>query len=155
SVNFPVVNPLPAPNNALQGSSDAFVSKLSAAGNTLVYSTYLGGSGSDVGTGIALDGMGRASVDGMTESANFPVVNPLPPPNNALQGAQDAFVSKLSAAGNALVYSTFLGGSSLDAGNGIAVDGLGRASVVGSTQSANFPLVNPLPAPNNALQGPS
>ena len=156
STDFPTVNPLAAPNNALQGFVNAFVSKLSFSGSTLslAYSTYLGGSHIDEGLGIAVDSTGNAYVTGFTQSANFPMVNPLPAPNNALQGFQNAFVSKLSFSGStlSLVYSTYLGGSGSDQGFGIAVDSSGNAYVAGSTQSTNFPTVNPLPAPNNALQ---
>jgi Beta-propeller repeat len=102
SPDFPTVNPLPAPNNTLRGSGDAFVSKLNATGTALIYSTYLGGSDSnlpenygEIGQGIALDASGDAYITGITVSSDFPTVNALPAPNNALQGSQDAFVSKL------------------------------------------------------------
>jgi len=153
STDFPTLNPLPAPNNAWQGSTDAFVTKLNAAGNALVYSTYLGGTNIDLANSIAVDSSGSAYVTGYTYSADFPTLNPLPAPNNALQGSIDAFVTKLNAAGNALVYSTFLGGMNTELGNSIAVDSSGSAYVTGYTFSADFPTLNPLPAPNNALQG--
>ena len=123
----------------------------------LAYSTYLGGSGNDAGFAIAVDLFGDAYITGFTASSDFPLVHPLPAPNNALQGSQDAFVSKLrfdERSGTlALAYSTYLGGSSIDSGQGIAVDLFGNAYVTGDTQSRDFPLVRPLPAPNNALQG--
>jgi hypothetical protein len=162
SPDFPIRNPLPAPNNASRGTVDAFVTKLSPTGNALVYSTYLGGTDEDRGTSIAVDSSGSAYVTGFTSSSDFPTKNPLPAPNNALQGAADAFVTKLSPTGNALVYSTFLGGTGGtpflgfyedEWGSGIAVDASGSAYVTGSTSSADFPTKNPLPAPNNALQG--
>ena len=86
------------------------MSKLSPTGNTLVYSTYLGGSNGEDGNAIAVDGLGQALLTGTTSSTNFPTVNPLAAPNNVLRGPVDAFVSKLNAAGNALVASTYLGG---------------------------------------------
>src|SRR5262249_5453588 len=153
SADFPQVNPLPAPNDALRADYTAFVTRLSAAGDTLVYSTYLGGSGAiyapecgyicnfgydgtewpfgDEGSDIAVDAQGQAYVTGSTYSWDFPLANPL---SYDVQGASDAFVAKLNAAGNALLYSTYLGGGtprnalyissfeSEDAGMGIAVD---------------------------------
>lgn len=134
SANFPTPN-------ALQSSStevEAFVTKVNPAGTALVYSTYLGGSGTDEGLSIAVDAAGSAYVTGHTASSNFPTVNPVQP---SLSGGElgDAFVTKLNSAGSALEYSTFLGGSLLDRGNGIAVDGSGNAYVTGQTNSADFP----------------
>ncbi len=137
SSNFPTASPL---DNTLGGSEDAFVTKLNAAGSALLYSTYLGGSGSDEGADIALDGAGNVYLTGWTNSADFPLAGPL---DNTL-GGRDAFVTKLNAAGSALLYSTFLGGSSIDGGDGIAVDGGGSAYIVGSTFSSNFPTINAL-----------
>jgi hypothetical protein len=137
--NFPTKNPL-QPNPG--GSFDAFVAKLNATGSALVYSTYLGGSGSDEARAIAVDSEGNAYVTGVTASVNFPKVNPF---QTALSGANDAFVAKLHATGSALVYSTYLGGSgTLDEGRGIAVDTTGHAYVTGQTTSASFPPVTPL-----------
>jgi Beta-propeller repeat len=138
SPNFPLVTPL-ACCGSLQGGQDAFVSKLSATGNTLLYSTYLGGSGGDAGRGIAVDRQGQAYATGLTVSPNFPLVTPLAC-CGSLQGGQDAFVSKLSATGNTLLDSTYLGGSGSDNGpglpaGGIAVDGQGQAYVTGSTRA--------------------
>ena len=105
----------------------------------LVYSTYLGGSGEDVGTSIAADANGNAYVTGLTESANFPKTNPAQPD---FGGAIDAFVVKLNPAGTAVVYSTYLGGSDEDQGLGIAVDTAGAAYVTGQTCSPDFPTRN-------------
>ena len=122
----------------------------------LGYSTYLGGSGFDIGRGIAVDAWGNAYVTGETQSADFPLAHSLLS-NSVLRGSANAFVSKLSFDARpptlTLAYSTYLGGSGLDRSLGIAADARGNAYVTGGTQSTDFPLVNPLPAPNNALQG--
>jgi len=125
-------------------SGDAFVSNLNVTGSALLYSTYLGGSGSDVGNGIAVDALGNAYVTGFTRSTDFPTTA------GALQttygGNGDAFVSKLNASGSALLYSTYLGGSKTEenadfgpAYGGIAIDAAGHAYVAGSTESSDFP----------------
>jgi hypothetical protein len=123
---------------ALAGSSDAFVTALNPAGSGLLYSTYLGGSGQDSGLGIALDIPGNAFISGYTTSTNFPTLNAI---QATLAGGFDAFVTKLNLAGTGLVWSTYLGGSGNDFGNGIALDALPNpnAYVAGSTQSADFP----------------
>ena len=110
----------------------------------LVYSTYLGGSGNDVPSGITVDAAGNAYVIGFTDSTNFPV-------NGALQPAfggnpHDIFVSKLNPSGTALVYSTYLGGAGQDNGSDIAVDAAGNAYITGYTGSSDFPTANPLQA---------
>ena len=110
----------------------------------LVYSTYLGGNGTGEGTGIAVDATGSAYLTGGTNSTNFPTQDPLA---GTLAGGFDAFVAKLNAAGNALVYSTYLGGSNEDSGQGIAVDAAGNAYVTGNTKSTNFPVLNALRPP--------
>src|SRR5881396_1907639 len=110
---------------------------------TLSYSTYLGGSGSDVGNAIAVDSARNAYVTGATGSTDFPIASPF---QAAIGGSSDAFVTKLNATGSALVYSTYLGGSSGDYGLGIAVDSAGNAYVVGDTDSTNFPTANPFQA---------
>jgi hypothetical protein len=138
---FPTVNAAQATSG---GGGDAFVTKLSAGGG-FVYSTFLGGSGGDTGLGIAVDGAGQAYVTGWT-FGNFPTVNAVQATFGS--GVRDAFVTKLSAAGNSLVYSTYLGGSHLDEGNGIGVDGAGQAYVTGATASTNFPTATPIQAAN-------
>ncbi|HEV2352469.1 MAG TPA: SBBP repeat-containing protein, partial [Terriglobia bacterium] len=127
------------------GLNDAFVIKLNAAGSALVYSTYLGGSGQDQGTGIAVDSTGNAYVTGWTQSVNFPTASPL---QGAIGGpsATNAFVTKLNATGNALVYSTYLGGVGVDEAAGIALDLAGNAYIMGQTDSLNFPLASSLQA---------
>jgi hypothetical protein len=136
SIDFPVRAALQPIN---LGNTAAFVTRLTAAGSGLVFSTYLGGSKEDIGTAVAVDGGGNTYVTGGTTSLNFPILNPFQGNN---LGSQDAFVSKLSPTGR-LLYSTFLGGSSMDVARAIAVDGLGQAYVTGETASQNFPLRNP------------
>jgi hypothetical protein len=140
STNFPTANPFQA---TLGGGGDAFVTKLSAAGNALIYSTYLGGNNGDSGQSIAVDGAGDAYVTGMTSSTNFPTMNAFQAVSG---GSSDAFVTRLNASGNALVYSTYFGGSGIDYGSGIAVDAEGNAYVTGTTASTNFPTKNPFQA---------
>jgi hypothetical protein len=134
------MNPLQPVNGDGGQYLDAFVAKLSPTGSALVYSTYLGGSGYDVGSGIAVDSSGNAYVTGQTQSTNFPTVNALQP---AYGGGTDVFVAKLNPTGSALAYSTYLGGSGRDIGNGIAVDSSGNAYVTGGTASTDFPTMNP------------
>jgi len=122
------------------GSSDAFVTKLNSNGSALLYSTYLGGNGGDDGLRIVLDSSDNAFVTGVTSSTNFPTT---PGVFQSISGGgNDAFVTKLSLLGNALVYSTYLGGSGDDDGIDIAVDVSGNAYVTGETNSTNFPTLN-------------
>jgi hypothetical protein len=133
--------------------TDAFVTKLSANGRSLVYSTYLGGTKGDTSGGIAVDRAGAAYVTGATRSADFPTRRARqgalrghscgPPPDVA---CPDAFVVKLRPSGRALAYGTYLGGKEPEAAGGIAIDRAGNAYVTGSTQSADFPLVRPFQA---------
>jgi hypothetical protein len=126
--------------NASSGELDAFVFKLNAAGTALVYSTYFGGSGTDEGHSIALDGVGNIYIAGHTSSSNFPIAGAF----QATRGGNlDAFILKLNNAGTTLLYSTFLGGAEDDRALGIAVDSAGTAYVAGLTSSRNFPLITP------------
>jgi hypothetical protein len=136
SADFPIKNPL---QRTLKGSESAFVTKLGRNGDSLVYSTYLGGSGSDVGRAIAVDHRGHAFVAGEAFSSDFPTRNAFQP---KLRGISNAFVTKLGASGNTLLYSTYLGGGGDDFPNGIAVDDEENAYVAGSTNSLNFPTKN-------------
>jgi hypothetical protein len=120
------------------GSEDAFITKLNAAGNALVYSTFLGGSSEDRGSDIKVDSSGNVYVAGSTYSSDFPTWNPSQGSN---AGAYDAFVSKLNTSGNALVYSTYLGGSNYDYADGLAVDGIGDVYITGYTYGS-FPTIN-------------
>ncbi len=151
STNFPVTTgAFQSANNEPANFQCVFVSKLNPTGTALVYSTYLGGSGNpgdhaiygDVGIGIAVDSSGDAYVTGDADSTNFPVTaGAFQTVNNCTKlYVQNAFVTKLNPAGTALVYSTYLGGSSQDYGTGIVVDGSGNAYVVGTAHSMNFPI---------------
>jgi hypothetical protein len=119
------------------GGDDAFVTKFNATGSGLVYSTYLGGSGGEIGVGIAVDDAGSAYVTGYTLSTDFPTTAGAAQTTHA--GEFDAFVTKLDATGSRLVYSTYLGGNSTEQTQGIAVDGAGSAYVTGGTFSTDFP----------------
>ena len=140
STNFLTANALQATRVA---GSDAFVAKVNAAGSALTYSTYLGGSGTDVGRGIALDSSGNAYVTGSTMSSDFPAAIPF---QGSIAGGQDAFVTKLNAAGSALSYSTYLGDSGFDKAKAIAVDSAGNAYITGETNSTDFPTAGPVQA---------
>ena len=118
---------------------DPFVTKINASGTALVYSTYLGGGNKDSGHSIAVDSIGNTYVTGTTVSTDFPMVNAIQP---AYGGNQDTFVTKFNASGNALVYSTYLGGSGGDSSGGIAVNSAGSVYVTGTTNSADFPTLN-------------
>jgi hypothetical protein len=136
SSNFPTKNQYQTDN----GTTDAFVAKLDTTQSgaaSLVYSTYLGGSGIDSGYGIAVES-GCAYVTGYTDSTNFPKLNQYQSDNTST----DAFVTRLNTSGNGLIYSTYLGGNgSNDRGYGIAVES-GCAYVTGYTDSTNFPIRN-------------
>ncbi|HEY3131196.1 MAG TPA: SBBP repeat-containing protein [Acidobacteriota bacterium] len=147
SINFPTAN-------AFQRTrSTAFVTKLNPQGSGFVYSTFLGGSGTDRGNAIAVDPSGNVYVTGSTTSTNFPAINAFQTTNRGGSGG-DAFVAKLNNFGSALLYSTYLGGTgngkslidSGDKGRGMAVDSAGNAYVTGTTDSANFPTRNPFQA---------
>ncbi|MFX0060802.1 MAG: SBBP repeat-containing protein [Candidatus Hermodarchaeota archaeon] len=140
SNNFPTT---PNAYNTTWGGNnfyDAFVTKLNATGDGLIFSTYLGGKFNDYGEDIAIDENGDCYIIGYTESSNFPLMNPLQP---LWQGGWDVFVTKLNATGNGLNYSTYLGGNGNEWGYGIAVDSLKCAYVTGYTQSSNFLMIAP------------
>jgi len=139
SFDFPVT--AGAFRTSYSGSRDSFVLKLDPNGSRLLYSTYLGGSGTDVATAVVADSAGAAYVAGYTSSINFPTTR------GAFQtsykgGPQDAFIVKLDPSGSALTYSTLLGGEGNDLANALAVDAAGNAYVNGNTNSTAFPLQN-------------
>jgi hypothetical protein len=140
-----------AGNSAANAPETAFVIKLNPAGTALVYSTYLGGSGGDSASGLAVDSSGNAYVTGSTSSTDFPVTQGAFQTTNKAKanGNSNAFVTKLNPTGTALVYSTYLGGSGSvdlygapfgDQGTGLAVDSSGNAYVTGETVSSDFPV---------------
>jgi|GEM_PF-707572 len=138
SSNFPTAGPL---QGTRAGSEDVFVSKVSADGTTLLYSTYLGGSGEDEANAIALDASGNIVLAGETQSTNYPTQNAL---DTSFGGGtcsghpcEDAFVTKLNAAGSALLYSTYLGGSGTDEGQAVALDSAGLIYTTGSIASSS------------------
>ena len=143
STDFPTVAGGISAVNA--GSTDAFVFKINATGTALSYSTYLGGTGDDYATGIAVGTTGMAYVTGYTSSTNFPTTTPY---QAAKAGLVDAFVVKLNAAGTAAVYSTYLGGAGEDYATAIALDTTGRVYITGYTKSVNFPMSNAYQAAN-------
>ncbi|HXL81074.1 MAG TPA: SBBP repeat-containing protein [Pyrinomonadaceae bacterium] len=148
SNNFPLLAPA---QPGFGGSFDAFAAKISTNG-TKIYATYLGGTGDDRGSGIAVNSAGAAYVTGFTSSTNFPTVTPVQLSNG---GGFDAFVAKLNPAGNTFLYSTYLGGGANESNtatgtstNPIALDSLSNAYITGFTLSANFPTAAPLQPAN-------
>jgi hypothetical protein len=121
-----------------KGTPDAFITKVNSTGSALVYSTFLGGTGDDRGYALILNSAGNAFVTGKTSSADFPVTNGAF--QTTKQGTTNIFVAELNAAGSALVYSTYLGGSAVDQGNAIDLDPFGDAYVAGLSTSTNFPV---------------
>lgn len=146
ATDFPTANPVQTD----QPGFDAFVAKISADGQTLLYASYLGGAGQDEGNGIAVDANGTAYLVGDTASADFPTLHPY----QGDQAGRDAWVAKLSPAGQ-LIYATYLGAANVDAGHDIAVDDQGHAFVTGVTGSLGFPTQNPLMGPKFAFNGAS
>ena len=142
STDFDTVNPI----EAADGGGDVFVSKLSPAGDALVYSTYLGGDGDDIASGIDVDSSGAAFVSGTTASTDFNTVGPIE--GDSGDGDYDAFVSKLTPSGSGLAYSTYLGGDGDDAAIAIALDASEAAYVTGYTSSTDLDSVGPIEGPN-------
>jgi hypothetical protein len=142
STDFPTT--AGAPRATLAGATDAFVTKLNATGSALVYSTYLGGTGADRGSAIAVDTLTNpnAYLTGRTFSSNFPTTAGAL--RTTLAGTTDAFVARLDPTG-ALAYSTYLGGSGTDEAFSIAVDGAGNAYITGETVSSDFPTTSGAP----------
>jgi len=132
---------LPSANGAQprkSGGVDAFVAAFLPNGGALKYCTYLGGSGDDRAFGLAIDSVGNVYITGWTQSVNFPLVGAI---QSHLKGPRNAFVAKLNAAGNALIYSTYLGGSGLDSGNAIGIDTTTNSAVItGDSTSPNMPV---------------
>jgi hypothetical protein len=136
SLDYPI---LKAYQKTHKGQYDIFVSKFAPDGKTLIYSTYLGGSGYEYGNALAIDGQGAAYIAGATEGEDFPIKNAFQPKKGG--GPKDGFIAKLSSAGDELVYSSYLGGSSEDVCYAVAVDSAGAAYLTGLTDGS-FPLKN-------------
>ena len=136
STNFPTHNEIQGTFGG--GTYDGFVTKLSSTGGTLVYSTYLGGGGTDSAYGIAVDAGGSAYVTGDTAGSGFPTQNAYQSTYGG--GAKDAFVSKFDTTGTSLVYSTYIGGIERDEAAYIAVNAVGNACIAGSCESSDFPV---------------
>ncbi|HBB90008.1 MAG TPA: hypothetical protein DC047_20585, partial [Blastocatellia bacterium] len=143
SLDFPTSN---AFQSTFATFTDVYVVKLNASGTALLYSTYLGGDSSESGRGIAVDSQGSAYVAGSTFSTNFPTTA------GAFQASKDlladGYLTKLSASGSSLIYSTYLGGDNSDNINGLAVTADGRAVVTGGTDSFRFSSIV-FPTPRN------
>ncbi len=140
SADFPTMNPIQM--NYGGGQSDAFIAKLDPSGS-LLFSTFLGGSGNDAAvsdfvTGIAVDSAGIIYVTGDTSSTNFPVVNAFQPSYGG--GDHDAFVAKIDSAGRQILFSTYLGGDSSDYALNLTIDAAGNTYIAGITSSTNFPV---------------
>ena len=144
SANFPTADAI---QPTLNGIVDAFVTKLSPTGS-IEYSTYLGGSGLDGATGLAVEPSGRVHLTGFTSSTDFPSVRAVQSSNGG--GAFDSFITKIISGGGAIDYSTYLGGSGDDSAFDIAIDTTGGAFVFGRTASTNFPTIAPI---QNSNQG--
>ena len=136
STTFPTVSPI---DSTRGGTSDAFVTKINAAGSAMVYSTYLGGSATEVGSDLSVDGSQIVYVTGRTTSGDFPVVNAF---DSVYSGGtdDDAFVTRINAAGSALDYSTYLSGTFGSRGYGISANNPQHYAYVVGTTSVGFPL---------------
>ena len=143
SADFPLSAPLQTnfQTNPAGPTSDVFISKISPDGGRLIWSTFLGGTGRDTGFAVVVAGDGTVYVSGVTESADFPSARAAQSAYGG--GASDGFVARIAASGSSVDWSTFVGGSQADRIRGLAVDSTGNAYVTGSTNSENFPSVNP------------
>ena len=134
SSNFPLVNPY----DSSVSSMDIFVTKFTSDGQTLLFSTYIGGSSYDVAYGMELDASDNIYLTGYTRSSNLPVTG------DAFQGnfggGQDSYIIKLSSAGNTLLFSSYLGGSAYEEGSSLRLGPDGDVWICGRTQSSNFPV---------------
>jgi hypothetical protein len=139
SFDFPVKNPIQA--KQIDAATDAFIAKLNASGNQLVFSTYLGGSAADDAFALALDSSGNVCVGGETLSRDFPLKTSL---QSQWAGGYDAFITCLKADGSSLLFSSYLGGPASDVVKSMAIDTAGRVLVGGQTASITFPTSRPI-----------
>lgn len=136
SSDFPTFNPL----MGYQGQQDIFITKFNSKASAPEYSTFVGGSADDVATDIHLDSLGDMTVTGYTLSTDFPLEKPIQSTFGGGTVTGDAFLFQIASHGTALVYSTYLGGSSDDQGFSLAIDGSNNVYVVGYTSSQDFPV---------------
>ena len=132
-----------------KNANHVFVAKINPTGNGLIYADYIGGDAQDYGYAVALDSANEIYVTGSTSSGDFPVVNPY----QSYPGSTNAFISKISADGSSLLYSTYLGGNGFDQPSSIAIDGSSSVLVAGNTSSTNFPVANAYQSTALANQG--
>lgn len=144
SVDFPVQNAVQPVAGG--GDGDCFVTRLNPAGTAVLWSAYLGGNALDQSAAVALDSAGAVYLTGFTDSPDFPVTAGAYRTDTT--GTRDAFITRLSADGSQLLYSTYLGGNGADAATALAVDGQGRAYVTGTTTSTDFPVLGGFQAAN-------
>ncbi|MEW5787740.1 MAG: SBBP repeat-containing protein [Pseudomonadota bacterium] len=138
STNFPAVSAL---QSQLAGGGDMFLLRINSTLDRVVYSTYIGGSDDDEGSAMVVDAQGNVFVSGYTHSTDFPLVKPV---QTSLSGVKDAVVLKINNRGTRLLYSTYLGGTGDEESIAMGINTSGVATIVGSTTSADFPLLNPL-----------
>ncbi len=149
SSNLPAIN---AYDPIYNGGDDVFLAKFSADGQTLLYCTYLGGTGYEENHVLAIDKAGCAYVTGLVQSTDYPTTPGVFGPT-LFGGGTDGYVTKLSADGGSLVYSTYIGGSAFDDGVGLIVDDSGHAYVCSGTSSPDFPTVNAYDATFDGQEG--
>ena len=153
STNFPTSTGVVQGSLGTSGTQNAFVTEYAPDGQSFIFSTYLGGNGTDSGNAIAINSVGQVYVAGQTTSSAFPLQHPLTG-QGSLLGGMAAFVSQISANGATLLFSTYLTGNIFDEAAGVALDSAENIYVAGGTSSSNFPVVNAFQAaPGGAEDG--